>query len=619
MEEIFIPLAKVFIYRPKVGTSQDLASQLSDLHLEEDQHNLIQLLLTNAYLLDTETLERSLKYLEHNALSEEEEVVSDNEEGKMMSEMGLPATFNSTSKPISKKKRRRKKKKEIHDLNRSNVSNFDVDMTTTEKEVELEEVEVEKEMTWESYWGSYGPGLVWSSWVQSYPEFGKFDKLHEIEMKGEEPRDKKFVQLQDEAQTIWSEEKLAQWDAHVMEQQAYYFAQFQKWNELIMSEPTVSEVVEITGESVADVINDAMKNETSLTVTSPSMVNGTESGDDAPNEENIEKTASYDRKFCQTLHKAGLQLDTKKRKLSFQSVFVENYQSPLRVPVPKKKKHRVKDDKPTQHMFFDSDAEEEAVQDVKDNIAAIQDQIAAIQNENIPVNNQNGVKSDKAVVESIVEITEDVKDPEESLLDEKYNKYWSQRYRLFSLFDEGIRMDVESWFSVTPERIAQHIAYRMACDVVVDGFCGAGGNAIQLAMTCNHVIAIDIDPVKIELAKHNAAVYGVQDRIEFIVGDFLTLSAGLKADAVFLSPPWGGPEYLRGDVYSINNMTPNGFDIFTAALNISEDVAYFLPRNVDVEEVVGLGIPGASVEIEQNFLNRKVKTVTAYFGNLVNQ
>ena len=616
MEEIFIPLAKVFIYRPKVG-SYDLSSQLSDLRIEEEQPTLIQLLLTNAYLLDTETLERSLRYQEHNTPSEEvisDHTESDHTEETMMSEMGLPATFNSTSKPLnkdSKKKRRRKKNRnKQHDLNMSNQSNFSVDMTTGD--VSVEEVEeVSERMTWESYWGSYGPGLVWSSWVQQNPEFGKFDKLHEIEMKGEEPRDEKFVTLQEEAQSIWDDEKLLLWDAHVLEQQAYYFAQFEKWNSLLLSEPTATEEVEITGDVAESCIHDAMESE---------MMNGagvsqlTDVTEEAPDEESSRKTAGYDKKFCQTLHETGLKLDTKKRKLSFQSIFVENYQSPLRVPVPKKKKNRVKDDKPTQHTFFDSDAEEEKENGKED--------ITLVQDENVAVNNQNGAtaKSHKPVIkESILEIIEEIRDPEESPLDEKYNKYWSQRYRLFSLFDEGIKMDVESWFSVTPERIAQHIAYRMACDVVVDGFCGAGGNAIQLAMTCNHVIAIDIDPVKIELAKHNAAVYGVEDRIEFMVGDFLTLSAGLKADAVFLSPPWGGPEYLRGDVYSINNMTPNGFDIFTAALNISEDVAYFLPRNVDVEEVVGLGIAGASVEIEQNFLNRKVKTVTAYFGNLVNQ
>lgn len=37
-------------------------------------------------------------------------------------------------------------------------------------------------------------------------------------------------------------------------------------------------------------------------------------------------------------------------------------------------------------------------------------------------------------------------------------KYWAQRYRLFSRFDEGIQLDRESWYSVTPEKIAEHIA-----------------------------------------------------------------------------------------------------------------------------------------------------------------
>jgi len=67
-------------------------------------------------------------------------------------------------------------------------------------------------------------------------------------------------------------------------------------------------------------------------------------------------------------------------------------------------------------------------------------------------------------------------------------KYWHQRHRLFSLFDEGIQMDPEGWYSVTPESIAMHIAERCRCDVIVDAFCGVGGNAIQFAFTCNHVV-----------------------------------------------------------------------------------------------------------------------------------
>ena len=82
-------------------------------------------------------------------------------------------------------------------------------------------------------------------------------------------------------------------------------------------------------------------------------------------------------------------------------------------------------------------------------------------------------------------------------------------------------------FSVTPERIAEHIAVRCQCDLIVDAFCGVGGNSIQFALTCERVIAIDIDPTKIELARLNAQIYGVADRIEFIVGDFFEVVPNL--------------------------------------------------------------------------------------------
>eukprot|EP00474_Spongospora_subterranea_P003918 CRZ04376.1 hypothetical protein [Spongospora subterranea] len=71
-------------------------------------------------------------------------------------------------------------------------------------------------------------------------------------------------------------------------------------------------------------------------------------------------------------------------------------------------------------------------------------------------------------------------------------KYWRQRHSLFSKFNHGIQLDTESFYSVTPEAIAQHIAQRCTCGTIVDGFCGAGGNAIAFAQTCSMVIAIDV-------------------------------------------------------------------------------------------------------------------------------
>lgn len=70
------------------------------------------------------------------------------------------------------------------------------------------------------------------------------------------------------------------------------------------------------------------------------------------------------------------------------------------------------------------------------------------------------------------------------------------------------------------------------------------------------VIAVDIDPMKLDYARHNAEIYGVADRIEFICGDFFELANSLVADVVFLSPPWGGPEYVNAAIYDIHTMMP---------------------------------------------------------------
>jgi len=100
------------------------------------------------------------------------------------------------------------------------------------------------------------------------------------------------------------------------------------------------------------------------------------------------------------------------------------------------------------------------------------------------------------------------------------------------------------------------------------------------------VIAIDIDPVKIAYCKDNARIYGVEDKIEFIVGDFMQIAHNLRADVVFLSPPWGGPAYQSKEVFDIETMIPmNGFKLMEAAKTVSDNISYFLPRNVDQNQV----------------------------------
>ena len=228
---------------------------------------------------------------------------------------------------------------------------------------------------------------------------------------------------------------------------------------------------------------------------------------------------------------------------------------------------------------------------------------------------------------------------------------FSQRHRYFSLYDEGCLLDRVGWYSVTPELIANQIAERCRCDIIVDAFCGVGGNAIAFAQTCERVIAIDNDETRLRLARHNATIYGVADRIEFVLGDFVqfakTLTGRVEArqggrvvDVVFLSPPWGGPSYLHGTDsnppsdasqhpdFRLSDITPiDGSELFKLAEHITPNIAYYLPRNTNLQDISDLvsnteqGGPNGKnkagiAEVEEEWMGVKLKALTCYFGGL---
>jgi hypothetical protein len=223
-------------------------------------------------------------------------------------------------------------------------------------------------------------------------------------------------------------------------------------------------------------------------------------------------------------------------------------------------------------------------------------------------------------------------------------KYWLQRYSLFSKFDQGILLDEESWYSVTPEAIAKHQAERFLkiggpdC-IVVDPFAGAGGNAIQLARLVGKVIAIEIDQGRLDLLKNNAAVYGVENKIECIQGDFWQFKDQIKADFAFFSPPWGGPEYSRQSTYDPEIMGGEEEFGLTRLLNAAfhdmgcSGAAVFLPRNTQLDQIITAASSALSAstnngktnnndgrcEVEREVLNGRVKAVTVYYGSLINE
>lgn len=200
-------------------------------------------------------------------------------------------------------------------------------------------------------------------------------------------------------------------------------------------------------------------------------------------------------------------------------------------------------------------------------------------------------------------------------------KYWGQRYHLFSRFDEGIQLDTESWYSVTHELIAQHIAkHCRSAGTLLDAFAGVGGNSIHFAKYCD-VIAVDIDSEKLRMLKNNAKVYDREAKIACVCGDFLEYKNECEVGALFASPPWGGPGYKASKVFDICSIEPPLRDILAHACHITGNVALYLPKTIDPLQFIGLlrDLPGVprKVEFQVFYLNNKAKGVCCYIGELV--
>jgi len=434
-----------------------------------------------------------------------------------------------------------------------------------EEEIPQNNSEDKLEIDWEIYWKENSSTLIWNSWVEKYKEFINPEYLGTEVHPGEEPSSV----VTDPPDSDWSQI----WEDHQQEQYSYYYNWFSQWwiNEFLTA-------VEPTSERETETISGDAKNLESISQTALCLE---ELSINTEMDKNSKSPLPKEQKDKNILEKTKDYL----KELGFSTAINEPLSCITDCKIETKKKKRKR---PNKHKIVPG-----------------------------PVLSDPSSLAELYENDQLVQKKKKTEMPSEVAEHKELKKYWVQRYRLFTRFDKGIKLDYDSWFSVTPEKIARHIADRCRCDLIVDAFCGAGGNAIQFAFKCERVIAVDIDAEKIALARHNAAVYGVEDRIEFIVGDFLQVAPTLKADVVFLSPPWGGPDYTQASTFQLEDMKPNGFDIYQAARQISPNLAYFLPKNTNIDQLVELAAPDGAAEIEQNVLNNKVKTITAYYGELI--
>ncbi|PGH04652.1 hypothetical protein AJ80_08486 [Polytolypa hystricis UAMH7299] len=207
--------------------------------------------------------------------------------------------------------------------------------------------------------------------------------------------------------------------------------------------------------------------------------------------------------------------------------------------------------------------------------------------------------------------------------------YFSQRYKIFSRYDEGIWLTDDAWFGVTPEPIANKIAQHMEASapkdrsILIDAFAGAGGNAIAFAQSnrWKRIYAIEKNPAVLRCAKHNAMIYGVEDKITWFEGDsFEIINSHLKELApysvIFASPPWGGPGYRSDEVFDLSNMQPYSLGTLYSEFSLfTEHMVLFLPRTSDLRQLAAVVKGERKALIMHYCMEGASKALCIYYGD----
>lgn len=181
-------------------------------------------------------------------------------------------------------------------------------------------------------------------------------------------------------------------------------------------------------------------------------------------------------------------------------------------------------------------------------------------------------------------------------------------------FSKAIKADEDAYYMSCPEEVSKHIANKLSnFNSAVELCCAVGITSIQVAKKINKVIGIDIDEKRIKNAKENAKMYGVEKKVEFIVGDVLdvNLIKKIKADVAIIDPDWSVEGINKSiHVIDIDDTQPSIREIFNLTKKyITPNILIRVPKTFNVNTLSDLG----QVRLEEIFLGDKLRFKLAFF------
>jgi len=178
------------------------------------------------------------------------------------------------------------------------------------------------------------------------------------------------------------------------------------------------------------------------------------------------------------------------------------------------------------------------------------------------------------------------------------------------LHQEELNVPKEFLRFATPADVAKYRAERLKCNTIADIGCGIGAQTIAFSKTCKKVIAVEINPSLIKIAKDNLNNLRIKN-VEFMEGDALNPEIikeikKLKPEIIFCDT-----ERKEQGERSISDLKPDIWKLIEEYGKITEKIAVEVPPFTN-------DLHRLKENFEKEFvsLDKKLNRLTLYFNKL---
>lgn len=188
--------------------------------------------------------------------------------------------------------------------------------------------------------------------------------------------------------------------------------------------------------------------------------------------------------------------------------------------------------------------------------------------------------------------------------------------RIIKKFGNNYYADDYSFIMGIDIRFADHLAQRFVNHIVLETCSGAGFTTPALAKYAKHVYSIEVDGFRLELAKKNSQIAGLENKITFINGD-VTDTKILKSlpniDSAFIDPDWAiaGEDHIFRFLNS--NTKPPSDKLLELVNTMTPNITLVQPPGINRREFEKLLLH----ECEYLYLNNQHELYCLHFGELI--